>query len=80
MLYPAAQVSSACKGRSVASLTQGRTDDFLFFESDGSENLVENKCHIVHLTWRKETKPDWPWVVSFSEYADFVQNWRKVFD
>ena len=58
----------------------GSRDDFLFIELQGAKDLAQNHCHIVHLTWSKETKPDYPWVVSFTDYADFVRNWRKMFD
>ncbi|MEP3892739.1 MAG: hypothetical protein ABJN52_01940 [Litorimonas sp.] len=52
-----------------------RADDFLFVDEENNDH-----CFVVHLTWRRETKADWPWTTSFNDYSDFASNWRKHFD
>ena len=50
-------------------------DDFLF-EIEGAPYPL----YIVHLTWSKETSPDWPWITAFESKEDFIENWRKIYD
>ena len=59
----------------VAIARRESADDFLFIDEDNN-----NQCFIVHLTWRKETKPDWPWTTTFRDFSDFLENWKKHFD
>jgi len=49
-------------------------DDFLF-SLVGCASLA-----VVHLTWRPEKLPDFPWTTMFSSEADFRTNWRKIFE
>jgi hypothetical protein len=49
-------------------------DDFLF-SLVGSASLA-----VVHLTWRPEKLPDFPWTTMFSSEGDFRTNWRKIFE
>lgn len=50
-------------------------DDFLFrVTSDNAAYAV------VHLTWSKESSPDWPWAKLFSDIDDFKSNWRRILD
>jgi hypothetical protein len=46
-------------------------DDFLFFIEG-----LENPYCIVHLTWSKETKPDWPWTIQFESKSSFLETWQ----
>jgi hypothetical protein len=50
-------------------------DDFLFSVSGAASPL-----YVVHLTWSKETKPEWPWVTPFRNKEDFLENWRRIYD
>jgi hypothetical protein len=50
-------------------------DDFLFFLPEHSHPLA-----VVHLTWSKETKPDFPWTTFFESAADFSVSWRRIFE
>ncbi|MGB0907454.1 MAG: hypothetical protein ACPGVT_08170 [Maricaulaceae bacterium] len=53
---------------------QGR-DDFLFARADDAPD-----CYVVHLTWSKETSPNFPWTTAFKSYSDFTQNVQKLFE
>ncbi|KUM53569.1 hypothetical protein [Rheinheimera sp. EpRS3] len=50
-------------------------DDFLF-KIEGAPRPL----YVVHLTWSKETSPDWPWITEFGSKTDFIENWRKIYD
>lgn len=50
-------------------------DDFLFrVELDNAGYAV------VHLTWSRESSPDWPWTKLFNDVDDFKSNWRTILD
>jgi len=63
-------------GRSMEALARlnGR-DDFLF-----RDKHVTDDCFVVHLTWRKESSPDFPWTTRFISFDDFYQNWKRIWD
>jgi hypothetical protein len=67
--HPLAGIAAVCVARS------SRRDDFLFHLPSHAEQFA-----IVHLTWSKETVPDYPWTTFFKSEEDFVQNWRRIFD
>jgi hypothetical protein len=50
-------------------------DDFLFIVNGATSPL-----YVVHLTWQKETSPNWPHITPFESKDDFLQNWRRIFD
>lgn len=60
---------------SVRAMARRKTDDFLFCGIDG-----EPRCFVVHLTWHKETVPDFPWTTEFGSFEDFQRNWKRHFD
>ena len=68
-----------CKGhplyqaRVKALFRQYPFDDVLF----QVVGLEHSFCH-VHLTWRKETSPNWPSTVWFNSIEDFCQNYQVV--
>jgi len=49
-------------------------DDYLFLDEQSQ------KYYSVHLTWSIETDPFWPNTTEFSDFNEFFQNWRKIFD
>jgi len=59
----------------VEAIARRKTDDFLFRGKDG-----DARHFIVHLSWHKETSPDFPWTTEFSSREDFQENWRRHFD
>lgn len=63
-------------GRSMEAVARlnGR-DDFLF-----RDNRSTDECFVVHLTWREEASPDFPWTTRFSSFVDFSQNWKRIWD
>lgn len=48
-----------------------RRDDILFAAVDDAPRV-----YWVHLTWREETDPTWPWTIPYDSQADFVARWR----
>jgi|GEM_PF-949502 hypothetical protein len=68
-----AHILHATPMKAVARLN-GR-DDFLFCGAD-----VIAPCYVVHLTWREERSPDFPWVTEFSSLSDFNHNWKRIWD
>ena len=67
--HPLFRVSAECRAR------RKDRDDFLFSLSGVSSSLA-----VVHLTWRPEKLPDFPWTTMFSSEDDFGNNWRKIFE
>ena len=62
-------------GKNLTALARRwRRDDFLFASLDAPDG-----AYVVHLTWRKETDPYWPAVLSFKSVADFCENWSVEF-
>ena len=47
-------------------------DDFLFL-IDGLEKTL---C-VVHLTWSKETNPNWPSTTQFKDKEEFLKSWNE---
>jgi hypothetical protein len=68
-----AHILHATPMKAVARLN--RRDDFLFCGSN-----VSAPCYVVHLTWREERSPDFPWFVEFSSLSDFNHNWKRIWD
>jgi len=60
---------------SVSAMARRKTDDFLFCGTSS-----EARCFVVHLTWHKETSPDFPWTAEFLSFEDFSSNWRRHYD
>lgn len=67
--HPLAGVFAKCISRI------GDRDDFLF-----ALGAHEKPLAIVHLTWSKETDPEFPQTTFFDSEEDFLQNWKKIFD
>lgn len=66
----------ALENRSMEAVARlnGR-DDFLFRDNHGTD-----ECFVVHLTWREETSPDFPWTTRFKSFDDFFRNWKRIWD
>jgi hypothetical protein len=58
--------------RAVAVARRHDNDDVLFFLPDRPQPLA-----VVHLTWRREQSPEWPWTVFFSSLQDWVERCMK---
>ena len=54
------------KTRAIARRTD--CDDFLFELLDGSGRLA-----VVHLTWQKETDPQWPWAEIYRDLGEWKE-------
>jgi hypothetical protein len=48
-------------------------DDFLFYLGDTSPRFA-----VVHLTWRKESSPDWPHTKLFETLDDWIQQGMAI--
>jgi hypothetical protein len=48
---------------------RGTRDDVLFQLDDGTGRVA-----VVHLTWSRETSPEWPWTTLFESLAAFEQS------
>ena len=66
-------VLHATSMKAVARL-KGR-DDFLFCGLDANA-----PCFVVHLTWKQEQSPDFPWATKFASFEDFNNNWNRIWD
>ena len=54
----------------------GARDDVLFESLEDAPTVF-----VVHLTWKPETEPDWPFTTRFHSRRQFVQDWsREDFD
>lgn len=53
-------------GRAVRALARGPDDDDVLY------GLPDDALAVVHLTWRRETDPEWPWTAVYDSPAAFV--------
>ena len=59
-------------GVKAIAVARGEGDDVLFHLPDHSPPLA-----VVHLTWSKESTPDFPYTVFYSSLEDFVEQRLK---
>lgn len=59
-------------GRELRAVARRDSDDVLFAAPDR-----EGPVFWVHLTWRVEQLPDWPWVQTYRDHDDFVERWPR---
>lgn len=48
-------------------------DDFLYYIKDSDVPLYS-----VHLTWNKESTPEWPYADAFESKEDFLSGWQRI--
>lgn len=70
-----------CKGHKLyglkfKALARKADRDVFLFNVEGAGSPL----YVVHLTWSKETSPEWPWITPFESKDDFTSNWKRIYE
>jgi hypothetical protein len=59
-------------GRNVRAVARRLDQDDVLYHSED-----DNSIFLVHLTWRVERDPAWPWTVRYDSIRDFCERWPR---